>query len=102
MNRASTPTHYFTFPDDPNTYDAILITYKQTDIVLEKKKSDLTIEGKVASFMMTQAEANLFDPTQLVKVQVRVAYANGVSFPSPITVLQVEDVLNDEVLPDED
>ena len=99
MIRATTPTHIFTFPDNPNTYDAILITYKQNEIVLEKEKPDLTIDGNTASVMLTQEETKLFTPDALVKVQVRVAYNGGEAFASPVTVLRVEDVLNDEVLP---
>ena len=45
MIRATTPKQVFTFEQNPNIFEKILITYAQNDkIILEKEKSDLTIE----------------------------------------------------------
>ena len=99
--RASTPTQTFRFGFDPLDWDIILITYKQGDsIILEKDQDDLTIEGSVASFVLTQAEANLFDASLPVAIQVRVATNSGASFPSRVWYVDVADVLNDTVLPE--
>ena len=105
MIRATTPYHEFVFSENPSEYTKILITYTQEDtIVLEKQKSDLTItenpdvEGQyIASFRMTQAEANLFD-VGAVRVQVRILKSNGDAMASEIVTLKIEEVLNDEVL----
>lgn len=102
MWRASTPTHRFRFGSDPSQYDVILVTYSQNgQIVLEKEQSDLTFDGNVASVTLTQAETNLFSEG-VVTIQIRIAMANGYSFPSQKVVVPVEDVLNDTVLPDDD
>lgn len=99
--RASTPTQTFRFGFDPLDWDVILVTYKQGDtIVLEKDQDDLTIDGNTASFVLTQAEANLLDPSLPVAIQVRVATNNGASFPSRVWYVDVDDVLNDTVLPE--
>ena len=105
MIRATTPYHEFVFTEDPSAFTRILITYSQEEnIVLEKEKSDLTIienpavEGQyIASYRMTQEEANLFD-VGAVRVQVRVLTTNGDAMASVISTLPIEEVLNDEVL----
>lgn len=101
MIRATTPTHVFTFPQDPDEYDEILITYKQDAVVIEKHKTDCTIDGqaKTATVKLTQEETVRFCSGAPVKVQVRVAFEGGESFASSIFSVPVGDVLNDEVLP---
>lgn len=104
MIRATTPYHEFVFSEDPSEYTRILITYCQEDIVLEKEKSDLTIienpdvPGRyIASFKMTQEEANLFE-VGAVRIQVRILKDNGDAMASEISSMKIEEVLNDEVL----
>lgn len=109
MYRATTPTHSFIFDIDPDaTFKTILITYAQdSDIVIEKGKSDLTFStttdrsGKtlyVASLRLTQEESNLFDADRNVVVQIRaLTYNNEAVAFNKITVA-VRNVLNDEVL----
>lgn len=105
MIRATTPYHEFVFSEDPSEYTRILITYSQEEsIVLEKEKSDLTITENpdvpgqyIASFRMTQAEANAFDVGS-VRIQVRILKTNGDAMASEISTLKIEEVLNDEVL----
>lgn len=99
MKRATTPTHTFTLPDNASTYQDIHITYAQRgEKVLEKNKANLTIDGKVVSFTMTQAEANLFAPRE-AEVQVRVRLTDGNVFASQIIPFNVNAVLCDEILP---
>ena len=105
MIRATTPYHEFVFSEDPSEYTKILITYTQEDsIILEKQKSDLTITENpevagqyIASFRMTQAEANEF-AIGAVRVQVRILKSNGDAMASEISILKIEEVLDDEVL----
>lgn len=111
MIRATTPKHVFTFEQNPSNFSKILITYAQSDsIVLEKTKSDLTIEpvtnpsGKTVAyaawFRMTQEEANRFvsGPGKQVSVQVRAKTPSGEVLASEKKTISVQDVLNDEVL----
>ena len=104
MFRATTPTHQFVFADDPDEFSRILITYSQGgEIVLEKEKTDLTIEqtggGRFRAFYtLTQEESSLFFAGTDVLVQVRALTSDGIAVASEIKRLRVDDVLNDEVL----
>lgn len=100
MIRATTPIHVFSFPEDPASYDVILITYKQGSVILEKNKDDLTIDSdaKTATVILTQSETAQFSGGY-VQIQVRVAFANGVSYASSIIVEPVDTVLDDTILP---
>lgn len=111
MIRATTPKHSFIFEQDPSLFSRILITYVQGDtIVLEKEKSDLTIEQKtnpkcgaiewVAWLRLTQEETKKFKatPGAQVKIQVRVLTNEGEALASDKKSISVQDVLNDEVL----
>lgn len=100
MYRATTPTHKYVFSHDLSEFKTILITYKQKGkIIMEKTKSDLTIDGKIASFVLTQEEANAFSPgDRSVSIQVRAVDIRGTALASRIFQLNIKDVLNDEVL----
>ena len=99
MRRATTPTHKFTFPIDPATFDKILITYAQKNkIILEKHKTDLTIEGYTVYAKLTQEETNRFDTRSQVQIQVRGLMYSGTAVASKIFERSVEEVLNDELL----
>ena len=111
MIRATTPKQVFTFEQNPDIFEKILITYAQNDkILLEKQKSDLTIEpvlnpsekivGYAAWFRMTQEEANSFlsGTGKQATVQVRVKTSTGEVLASDKKTFSVQDVLNDEVL----
>lgn len=103
MFRATTPLHKFTFEQDPNLFEEILITYAQNGkIVLEKRKADLSFSagedgGYLATVMLTQDETKLFH-RGLVNIQVRALTANDEALSSDILSIPVKDVLNDEVL----
>ena len=98
MRRATTPTHSFVIDIDPNAIAQVLITYEQhRKVVLEKRKSDLTLSGNTWSFTLTQEEANMFLSGN-VSVQVRVTTNGGQALASDIFDLDVHRVLNDEVL----
>ena len=111
MIRATTPKQVFIFDKDPELFEKILITYSQNDkIILEKQKSDLTLEeirnpsnkleGYSVWFRMTQEEANLFlsGPGKQAVVQVRVKSKNGEVLASEKKTFSVQDVLNDVVI----
>lgn len=108
MIRATTPLQEFTFDEDPSQFSRILITYAQDEVViLEKGKDDLTIAPEydeagnvidyVASYRMTQEEANLFE-AGAVQVQVRILTSAGDALAGDKATIKVEDVLNDVVL----
>jgi len=98
MRRATTPTHYFTLPSVASEYSDIHITYSQRGTkILEKNKSDLTIDGKKVSFTMTQQETKLFD-SGVAYVQLRVLI-DDTALASEIMTFKVNPVLCDDVLP---
>lgn len=104
MIRATTPTFVFTFPD--GMYESskeILITFKQGDkIVFDKYKKDLVVNSDeeilTYSIHFTQKEANMFDPSKALKIQVRFLANDGEVCASTERVFRVEDVLNDKEL----
>lgn len=101
MIRLTTPQHVFTFPQDPSTYDAILVTLWQNGrIILEKTEEDMTFipDKKQAWYRLSQEETKLFRPNVDAKVQVRVLTSSGDSYASQIIMVSVYDVLNDELL----
>jgi hypothetical protein len=100
MRRASTPTHYFELPSEfEGNLEKVLVTYAQdNEIVLEKTEADLTFEGNVFYYTLTQEETNLFQDGVFVEIQIRVKTKDGISVPSDIYKVNVQKVLNDEVL----
>lgn len=118
MIRATTPTHYFHFPVDPEArFDVIEVTYRQDEEnVLVKGKTDMSFSNTgteddpiyVGQYKLTQEETKLFrgnmpGETQEkadVYIQVRVLTTDGDSLASKVYRVPVLDVLNDGVLTD--
>lgn len=102
MYRFTTPKHIFKFPEDiqPEDLADILITYSQAgEIVLEKHKSDLTIEDDNSVwFRFTQEDSAKFKPKIRTDVQLRILYATGESYASRIIQVEILAVLHDGVL----
>lgn len=103
MIRATTPTHKFTVPFDPEQTREILLTYAQRGkIVLERRKEELSFteenEEHVITTRMTQEETALFQAGFPVEIQMRVLSAAEDALASDKITVRVEDVLNDEVL----
>ena len=99
MYRATTPQQIFNLKTDAASLAKILITFTQGDeIVIEKTKEQLSIDGTVVSFRFTQEETKKFDANKAVYIQVRFKDAEGNVSASKKIAAQVEDVLNDEVL----
>lgn len=100
MYQASTPTHYFNCPDDPQTYDKIVVSYEQFgQKILDKQKEELEIssEDNQFSITLTQEETNLFDCEQIAMIQVKVKRGEQV-FVSPKYKLRVFGAINREVI----
>lgn len=103
MYRATTPTHTFTLPIQTSDCKDILVSYKQGTVVVEKLMDNgvlpdgMTIDGQNVIVRLTQAETNLFKPTQAT-VQIRVLTSDGLAMASQRFPILVESVLNDEEL----
>lgn len=98
MRRATTPTHEFRFIVDPAKITDLLITYSQDGkIIMEKEKDDLTFDGKVGTYTLTQEETKLFH-NGTIKVQLRAKFENNRVAASQVSHIKVKDVLNDKEL----
>jgi hypothetical protein len=100
MIRATTPTHRFTLPFDyAENVSKVLVTYKQGDeIILEKTEKDITAEGNVMEYTLTQEETKKFAPGKGVSIQVRILGLDGSAMASREIIKPCRDVLNDEVM----
>lgn len=97
MWRGTTPTHTFTLPEGIRVQDftVIYITYFQNGSpVLEKEKSDMTLEGNVIRLNFSQADSLLFGAGP-VKIQLRAKTADGKAVASEIVTTTAKEVLKD-------
>ena len=97
MWRGTTPTHTFTLPEGIRAQDftVIYITYSQNGSpVLEKEKSDMTLEGNVIRLNFSQADSLLFGAGP-VKIQLRAKTADGKAVASEIVTTTAKEVLKD-------
>lgn len=98
MYRASTPIFYFRLKLSEDEVADFNATFKQYDeIVLEKKKADMTVKDGIWRVQLTQEEANLFK-TGYANLQVKVKRSDGAVMPTRVYTFGVRDVLNDEVM----
>ena len=86
-------------PENPATYSAIQVTFKQGETEIQKNRNDLTLTSTSVIVKLTQYETSLFEAKKKVHLQVR-CYAAAYNAPgSKIWDIPVEDALDDEVLP---
>lgn len=100
MYKFTTPTHVFKFPDDPETYKRIEITYSQRGIIiLEKSEENLTFgEDNSAYFTVTQQETSLFHTDVPIELQIRVMTSDNMVLASKKQQIKIYDILNDKPL----
>lgn len=108
MRQATTPTHYFTFPVDPQTLQKILVTYAQGGtIILNKTQDDFTwVEDTYTGYItLTQEETNQFSTAtntcqQItpIEIQVRAVTEDGSVVATDKWRVPIYGVLNNEVL----
>ena len=97
MWRGTTPTHTFTLPEGIRVQDftVIYITYSQNGSpVLEKEKTDMTLEGNVIRLTFSQTDSLLFGAGP-VKIQLRAKTADGKAVASEIVTTTAKEVLKD-------
>ncbi|MBQ0010203.1 MAG: hypothetical protein KBS76_03770 [Ruminococcus sp.] len=99
MIRGTTPTHTFVFPLDGSEYSAIYVTYVQKGTtVLEKTEEDMTFDGNVGSYTLTQTETLAFSPDNPVEIQVRAKTTGGAAMASAVVTIPVGDILKAGVI----
>lgn len=85
-------------PEDPRTYTAIRVTFRQGDITIDKDLSELSFSGNNVVVQLDQQETAMFEAKKNLYLQVR-CYKGQYDAPgSKIWQLKVEDALNEEVL----
>lgn len=84
--------------EDIGAYKTILVTMQQGDIEVNKNEEQLTIEGNVIRFQLTQEETLAFKYGRTVKIQLRALDESGNAIASDIITASVSDVLNEEVI----
>lgn len=86
-------------PEAASTYSKILVTFAQDGAILvEKNKSDLTIDNDTVVVNLTQAETKLFNPSLLAMMQVR-CFDSAYNAPGSVVFgIKVCPALDDEVL----
>ena len=99
MRRATSHPFSWQLPRDANEYSAIVVTLEQNgEIILNKTKNDMEIEGNKVRLVLTQEETLLFEKDEPAYVQIR-AYRNPKDAPgSKIYKIQVHRSINEEVL----
>lgn len=99
MIRGTTPTHTFVFPLDGSEYAAIYVTYVQKGTtVLEKTEEDMTFDGNVGSYTLTQAETLGFSSKNPVEIQIRAKTTGGIAIASRTYTVSVDEVLKSGVI----
>lgn len=101
MYRATTPTHKFIFPETipVTSIDEAEITYAQYEqIVLQKILLSCIVNEEQNALLLTlsQEDTKLFSDEVLAEVQM-IFKINGTVIPSPVVLLDVNAVLNDNV-----
>ena len=87
-------------PVDPSNYSAILVTFEQGNVSVQKRLNELTLTSTTVVVKLTQAETALFTAKKNVYLQIR-CYASTYDAPgSKIWALPVEDALDDVELPE--
>lgn len=99
MYRGTTPTHIFTLPFNVEDLQIVEVTYEQLgQIILQKSKSDCTLEGKIIKLELTQKESLQFQPAQPVSIQLRVKTKEGKVLASEIKKIIPKSCLDEDEL----
>lgn len=99
MIRGTTPTHIFNLPFEASLVKELCITYQQNGkTVLEKAKTDCTLDGSAIILKLTQEETLLFNDKQNVSYQLKVLTTDGEVLANKIATIPVDRILCEEVL----
>ena len=71
MTRGTNPTCTITLPFDTSTLKTVRVTFAQGEHKIVKKDADLTMEGNIVKFDLTQEETLSFADDKRVEVQLK-------------------------------
>jgi len=98
MRRGTTPIIIFNVDIDLTEAEVVYVTFRQNkENIVEKDKSECTIESSRIIVPLTQEDTLLFghDPRQTVCAQIRARFTNGEAIASNILQIRVKDILKD-------
>lgn len=100
IKRATTCPIEISLPFDYKDFvTRVLITFKQFDnIIIEKTENDISYNGNVITYHLTQEETKMFKPNVQAKVQARILTIDNEALATDEVYFMPRDVLNDEVL----
>ena len=99
MIRGTTPTHIFNLPIATKTIKEVRVTYAQNGkTVVEKTETDVTMTSAAIRLKLSQEDTLKFAVTVPVQVQLKVLTTGDVVMASPIKMVPVSVILNEEVL----
>lgn len=99
MYQCTTPTHIFKLPISVTEKARIRLTYKQDDaVILTKKNKDCVLEGQKVSCTLTQADTLSFDHKKKVKIQLHILTEEGKALITPIYYKKVGECIAGEVI----
>lgn len=99
MIRGTTPTHIFNLPMQTNSIKEVRVTYKQGDATLvEKTEADVTMTSTAIKLTLSQEDTLQFAANTPVQVQLKVLTTGEKVLASPVKIVPVSVILNEEVL----
>lgn len=99
MIRGTTPTHIFNLPIQTNSIKEVRVSYKQGDTILvEKTEHDVKMTSTAIKLTLSQEDTLKFAANIPVQVQLKVLTTGDVVLATPVRMVQVSVILNEEVL----
>lgn len=99
MRRGTTPTIKLTVSGISDIeIDKIFLTIKQRSVVVEKEKSDITINDDILQVTLSQEETLQFSDGIAAEMQLRVLSINGTAYASQILEVSIGQILKDGVI----
>ena len=101
MYKGTTPIFVFTFePEfDPSTAQSVILTFSSNKInaILEKNKSQLTIDSTSIAVRLTQEET-LKLPAGRIYCQINFTFSDGSRVSTDITAIEINSNLHNKVI----
>lgn len=99
MIRGTTPTHIFELPFETGLLKDFRISYAQDNkILVEKSTKDCSLDGKKITVTLSQEDTLKFSHLKFVEVQLKVLTNDGAVLATPVQMVSIGAILNDEVL----
>lgn len=96
--QGTTPDQYYELPFSTDLLEKVSVTYRQKGkTVIIKRTEDCTLEGNNIIVSLDQEETMLFNPTEIVEVQIKVKTLEGEVMGCDEYRLSVKEIFDKEV-----